>query len=255
MNIKISNKKLLDSNFYNKIVLVQEDDLVKVNVSGKIPFKTEKSTSQSFSDSIKYKDSNDQIIDIINYFLNYDKINQIVPNNLLGYYDGRFETIHSEDRVLAFQLNKNDKLQQLPNMIYNKYSNDRRLFIENNKDCKNILITSGYYSRYERINDTIIGERIIIHIIDNKYTNIEYKALDDLLKNIIEEKNEKISYVWNKKYSYPTLKKDYGGIIKCGDLTINVNTDIPYKYVNNCIEEYNKNFEENKKLQLKMEGF
>ena len=254
MNIKINGKSKLDSNDYERLVIRYSDEKYLVNVNKKrTSFPTVK-LNNIFSDRLKKVSPEEQVIEIIDYFLRNNQINEISDFKYLSHYEGVFTAVKSNRSIMALQIPRRIKNDDILNNIIFKYRNDRYNFLEKNKNINSFEISiekdSSSYSRRKLWDNEDYESYIKLCI---------RKSFDDkFLKEFLFEKLYEQGYNAYLKESF-IINNDIGYIglgwyILCGNLKIKVDEKI-VPFVMEIIKKYNLEINDIKKKQLKLEGF
>ena len=284
MSVKISTKEKLNSNLYNSMIIREVDGNFFVKVNGKKSNDEYQFVGERLTDSLKEMSDEQKIIYIVDSFLENATINEIELNALNLGYKGQFIKI-SGSRTLYLQISNIELFKSLVKMIKMKYDIDRykyeadyngNLYSINLRekivsydvkfiscdDCS-LDCSGGYCPKHLEFNIMYINGKIAG--FDKKF--IERFIYDKLYESrcnatIVEETND-IKLIDGTKIDSYT--KCYN--IICGNLEIRFNCsaftrDFVFEFCNEIVNEYNSELDkinkqrnECKKRQLKMEGF
>ena len=126
--MKINNKKLLDSNMYSRIIIRKHSFYGKyinsINVSGKNVWGN--IVGIPFSQSLKDLSDNEQIMELVKYFLRNNQIHSLAPSGFLKEYREKFILVNEDNRVLGLSLEQDeDLINQIPKLLFEKMNIDR----------------------------------------------------------------------------------------------------------------------------------
>ena len=254
MNIKEKDLKCLDDNYYEKKIVVED----KLNTSYNVDITEKKEVCEkqiplefdNLSDRIKNLSEPEKIKQIINYFLNNNKIIALDNTGIIDGYNRLFNIIKGESALLALRLYCDKKI--LSDCAF-KYSSDRNKFLRSKKEIKDFdLGTSDNETSYQAEN--YYGHQIIKLNLLKKDGNLWWID-ENFLKSWILEKLIEQSVEANY-YSHFELDGYVIDIAKitCGDINIYLKDKLLYKKLVPILDEYNKTIGKQKILQLKMEG-
>lgn len=251
MSVKIYGLNKLKSNWYNTIMIREHEYEYEyiVNIKGeKINLNTIKN-----NDTINLKGYTD--IEIINYiiekFLDSASINRIEEQVSLPYYDGKFACVSGNRKLY---LNLDDTFKDISKKILNKYLSDRLNYIYKNNDNEYSLTTSYKESCY---GETSYDDMNLFTFLaqGRKLALFEKEFITEFINYKLKSIGEKAEIIHSKIYSEIWENYINAKYLVCGDLKIRIsdnNSDL-----SNCIESivyfYNKNIEDVKKKQLKLE--
>jgi len=242
--MKIEGQKNLNSNLYDNITIT---DKIKVKSNFKFPTLN---MNSKFSNDLKKLNDDEQIDKVLNYFLEYSKINGIVENY---YHAGKEYMLIAGSRDLKIEgYFKKDQMQK----ILLKYQKDRINNLIGN-DIETIELTTDdnetlYYEYYNLLEEE---KRIKIILLSKKRILLppfERSFLETYLTDIfgnnkmIIDKDYDNNNVWNDMDKF---------ILEGSDKKIKFNRCL-LPEINNISINHNKKIDEynNKYKQLKMEG-
>jgi len=283
MSVKISTKKELDANFYNRMFIREVDDGFCVKVNSEKLTDDYVSISYRISDNFKKMKDNDKIISIVESFLESTEINGIELSCMYAGQVGEFIKI-SGTRELYLQISNPELLKLIIKMIKSKYDRDRYKYC-NLKDLNNFynIVLNGKESSYSEgflPCEQCVGydckefcpkhTEFRLMYTDGKMLSFEEKFIQRFIYDklweigrdaFISEDTGDIKVGGDTKIG--TYVKSY--IITCGDLFIRFNVSaFSRSYVfdlcNEIVNKYNEELvmmdnNEVMKRQLKMEGF
>lgn len=283
MSVKISTKKKLDANAYNKIFIREVEDDFCVNVSSKKPSDEYVSISYKISDNFRKMKDNEKIISIVESFLESTEISSIETAVLCVGYAGEFIKI-SGTRELYLQINDSDLLKTIIKMIKNKYDRDRYKYcgLKDSNSSYNIFLNrkESSYSEQFLLCDDCVGydcdvscpkcTEFKLMYIDGKMAPFDERFIQRFIYDKLWEvgrdafvTDETGDIKLKDGTKIGTYVKRY--IITCGDLFIRFNASaFSRSYVlnlcNKIVDRYNNELtmvdnNEVMKRQLKMEGF
>lgn len=198
--MKLSGKKHLNSNLYDKIVIKELENDIKISVSPDKRFKNAeliKTSGSNISDAISKLDEKEKLIEIIKYFLRNNMICQISEN------DNKIVITSTSNRKLI--LNLSSKYLDILNYIIEKYNSDRIQFIEecdvnkiyirtayfDGSPIKYVTKTTSYGIFYEEMIDD--EEEVLVLTLmqkNKKLASFDEEFIDEFIKKYIEESEE-----------------------------------------------------------------
>ena len=252
--IKYIGKKHLNSNFYKRIVLKQENKFVKVKAVVEDKFKnaqTEPLDTKVITEQIEGLNDYESVKEIVLYFLRNNTICEISQEK-----DAIIVSSTSK-RTLTLSLSK--EYAPLLNLIFDKYNNDRLQFLDKYSDNENIYIrtlhlnehgkiisgTTNYFKGHNKYDSS--DHAIVLTLASKNGEILESDKLFimEYIKEIICNRN---------KYIVSLNRNDRAGLcIFIDGKTIKIPDDISHE-ANLLI--YNRNIEirEMNNKQLKLEG-
>lgn len=257
ISISIKGSKLIDTNNYEKIIIREENERYIVNIKGTdAPYPT-LPLSYNFSMDIKDGSDEENVIKIIQRFLDYNNISFLEDGMFLPHYSGRFSVIRGT-REMCLQL-FNGNFNIIPKMVKDKYINDRLNFCEENKEVNMYELYLNYKGTSYEKKDANFGRYISFNLLGNhkKVAQFEKEFLKNFISNKLYEQGEEASIKESVFYSSNSDNcVQLGNYLVCGNLSIRLcqNNDL-MNTVTSIVNEYNSKREECKKMQLKMEGF
>jgi hypothetical protein len=254
--MRIDSEKLssLDNDSYEKIIIVED----KLNTSYNLEI-IEKETylgkqlpleSDKFSKSISNLSETEKVKQIINYFLNNNKIIALDNTGIIDGYNRLFNIIQGESTLLALRLYCDKKI--LSDCAL-KYSSDRNKFLRSKKEIKDFdLGTSDNETSYQAEN--YYGHQIIKLNLLKKDGNLWWID-ENFLKSWILEKliEQSVEANYYSRFELDGYVIDIAKIT-CGDINIYLKDKLLYQKLVPILDEYNKTIGKQKILQLKMEG-
>lgn len=254
MSVRILGLNLLNANCYNNITITEDNNNYKVYINRKKKensLSLEEKTKYTPSFSIEGKTDEQKVINVVSKFLEYATINKITGDYMS--YNSKHQAI-SGTRQMKISL-FNPKLRIIPQMILNKYLEDRMRFCGQNKDIKHIIINEKPYSSYDLNEDSIRLDLM-------KKSSVIEEVEKQFFKEYISEKLNEIGKVATLRYSHTIFvvnnKRILIGYINvvCGNLKIDIEANFELlELIKEIVENYNRELSENKIMQLKMEGF
>ena len=251
MSVTIRGLGFLDANYYDGIVITQKEDDYIVNVRGKRSKTPMIKLPNKFSDRLKGLDDIDKIDNIIDYFLQYEKIISIRDDDYLSHYYGKYSSIKGS-KDLSLQL-IDTKMKKIFNKILKKYQMDRILFVYDNSNINNYVFNVSYKSSYRfSLEDWIEFD---LKCNDGKLKGVEFEFFKSFIKEKLSEQNEVATIKKEEIFHiYGDNCIDMGYYIRCGDLSIKVDSGF-LNEAQNIVDMYNNSREKEKIKQLKLEGF
>ncbi len=258
MDLKFRGQKYLNDNTYEYILISnekrQKDYLAVTAKTDRFKhIQMQETSTPEFLTYIKNLDSYEQITETIKYFLRNNTICHIdtVEGIIVYSMDGRKLNFKA-----SLMMDNIKRLKDIPQLIKDKYQNDRYRFLDNNEVISKYIIRGEEYMDYHRNNN-----EIIISLLENKF-GILVEWEDKFLMEFIEEKlfsrGEYIQLDTARSCNF-----DNGGsycvpafILRSGDLIVDIQ-GISKEYkskIKEMIMEYNNNLFNEKELQLKLEG-
>jgi len=270
MSIKISGLKLLSANYYERISIIQTD--VGYNVYIKrtkpsIPTQSVYSLSKDVNNKTQLFQSvspafhlnrkqNDEakVGSVISSFLQYTTINQIIPrwSQTKDCYD-----IVMGTRQLRLQVNSPTS-EMVKQMVFKKYLEDRLKFCSQHNDVKKITIMSAGVASYGLYRNEC-KEEIRVYLLMDLAETQEYEQ--QFLQRIITDKLNQCGTQARIECDLPFIigtNSYVPGFVHliCGEIEIDVFSDKELiDIANQLVDKHNQELEQNKIIQLKMEGF
>lgn len=252
--IRYIGKKNLNSNFYKRIILKQENGFVKVRTVLEDKFKnmpTEMLDTKTITEQIEGLDDYESVKEIVSYFLR---------NNIICEISQEIDKIvirSTSNRTLTLSLS--NEYSPLLKLIVDKYNNDRLQFLDKCSNKKNTYIrtvhlndagkiisgTSNYFEGYNKYDRS---EEVIVLTLASKNGDIvtfDKKFIMEYIKEIISNRSKEI-ICFNRN-------DRIGLSIFVDGKTIKVPDDISHEVK---LLIYNRNIEIKKmnNKQLKLEG-
>lgn len=258
MSVKINGLKKLDANFYEKIVIKDSEQGFLVNVSGNLTKLDTVHVGDKVSSRLKDISDEEKIKEIIEYYLDYNKINTI-------------NVSRSSDEILIKSLEGKTLIIQssspftdnIKKSLFDKYNKDRCDYCYSSKNVKVICLdVSWESSSYEMILDEKSNKGNLCLTLKtgiNGLVSSETKFLLEFILNKISECNEKIEIisVFDLDYKNGVFGEWYS--LLCGNFEIYFSKRKDLLWIFELVDEYNKKINNDKldikKRQLKMEGF
>lgn len=253
----IDGKRYLNANNYKKIIINYYDNNYRVKVKKDKTITDDSNISKltnKFTDYLKYKSNDEQILSIIEHFCYYSTINSI-SNTILPYYNDLFVLVEGlNKRELSIQILSDDYNTSIIDMLTKKYQVCRDLFIKENENINEYFInTNNNGSRYSKDEGAIyLDVHSRLGIID------EYES--EFLKNLLYEKfiKEGVPAYIETENIYNSFCKVYiekYRYIKCGNVKIILGDKVIEELLTPIINSYNESYKNKKVKQLKMEEF
>ena len=286
MSVRITSKKKLDSNAYDKLIVREEDDNYVIKVTGVKHNDQYVPVSYKLTDNLKKKSDSEKIISVVESFLENSLINCIeISRSCVGCV-GRFIKI-SGTRELYIQISDQELLNKILQMVKNKYERDRYNYVINSEvqETYDIILNKGisYYNREFISCDDCEYHNECEDLRDVCPNHIQFRLMyengkivqfdEEFIKKFIYDKLWEIGTDANIAEVVEDIK--LGGVqkigsairgyyITCGNLRILFNcSTFSKEYVKNLcnyvVNKYNNELNEKnsvvKKRQLIMEGF
>ena len=266
----INNKKKLNSNNYKKIVITQNKEDIKINVTGELINFPMQMTGVPFTETILSYDKRLITTEVMEYFKRNNVINYIKEGKVKG-YDGNYISFGNlyNDRTLSFKLDCSFKENY--NSILNKYQEDRIKFLEKHNDITLIKIWEhSKISQYSACQDAELNfnspffqeksekmQKCLVLVVlakkSNELIDFDQRFIQDYLYKKIFLADESEEFYMTSSSPYVNY-----GIIKVK--SHNICIELPghfYEYIQNLLIErkmYLKYLDENQmKLKLEME--
>jgi len=263
MSVKITGLNLLNSNFYDRILINKKDSNYRIYIQKNKKIKPQDifrgkgiPTEYKFTDELRDKTDEEKIIMIAKEFLEYANISMI-SRDYFAY--NKIYDVASGTREFRMRL-FNPKLQIISQMIINKYLNDRLKCIYENRNINAYTIhLSGRTSYTKDTTGYHIGLELLIQ--NGKLAHFEKQFLEDLIYTKLNEIGEYADFgpkqIFTSIFLKPEEIMQYR--LKCGDLRIVFDNDrYLIKEVEKIVNDYN-NLHKQKvmhmNMQMKMEGF
>lgn len=249
MSVSIRGLDWLNANYYDGIVITQKEDNYIVNVRGKKNKFSMIKLSNKFSDRLNGLDDIDKIDNIVDYFLEYEKIIYIRDDDYINYYFGKYSSVRCF-KNLSLQLN-NSKMEQIFNKILRKYQMDRRVFVYDNSNINNYKFNMSYKSSYGfSVRDCIEFD---LKCNDRKLIDFEFEFFNGFLEDKLS-KYQDVATIEKKEIFnvFGDVYIDLGHYIYCCDLSIALDSAFVGK-TQNLVDKHNDSL--GKVKQLKLEGF
>ena len=266
MAVKITGLNLLNANIYDEMTIVERDGnyIIAIHSSNKAiqnlyiqslepPIKIgtiNKNLSNNFNEN-KVLGDNEILINTVQKFLEYATINNLTSKSV--FYKSKFQ-IAGGTRFLKFNLS-NQRLNGISQMIVNKYLEDRLKFCAKNENMKKIMIDLGNCTSYEVNADylklTLMKDSPNIAFYEKQFFE---EFISDKLNIIGDYASLEYVHTIFKTRGSQTMM-EYMNLI-CGDLKIDIAANAELlEIVKKVVNDHNKELNENKIIQLKMEGF
>lgn len=257
MGIVIKGLNHLDANNYNRIMIREENGNYLINIKNNKGKYDGLKTSYRISDILDEQTNEEIIMTIIESFLRNSKINKIKDNEFLDRYNGKF-TVVKGTRELDLQV-FNPKLSIISKIIINKYLNDRLEFCDKGNINSYEIEPTYNKTSYKEIN-TVFGKVKRLELLqrNGKTAAFEQSFLKEFISEKLCNQNE-IAKIVHRGICTP-VNCHYvptETCLTCGNFHIkllNPNMDL-LNEVTEVVNTYNKEREESKKMQLKLEGF
>lgn len=199
--IKYIGKKHLNSNFYKRINLKQENGFVKVRAVVEDKFKNTPITkldTKVITDQIDGLDDYESVKEIISYFLRNNTICEISQES--------DKLIISSTSKRTLTLSLSNEYSPLLKLIVDKYNNDRLQFLDKCDNKKNVYIrtlhlndfgkiisgTSNYFEGYNKYDYS--DKSIVLTLASKKgeIVNFDKKFIMEYIKEIINNRSKEI---------------------------------------------------------------
>lgn len=255
MSVKIIGKKLLDVGSYNRIVIREQKEGYIVNVSGKMPTYPTIKTYCSLSNNLKDKSDSEKIIELVDYFLRNNTINLVMNRGCIPYYCELFNVIkgHSE---LDLKL-RSEELMCIPEMIRQKYLQDRISFMEDNKDVKTFNLYRAAYTAYDKVEDDE-EEEISFNFLTNRDGSLipsEKKFLEEFIFDKFFRGEQPTSLEYKSILYRPFNRYTYSGYYLTNDnVKVGIFNEQLFEEVDGIVDKYAAESDKFKEKQLKLEG-
>lgn len=256
--MKLIGAKYLDANDYEKLVIRNYNEDLKVNVEGKVRCKTLKADFP-FTKDLRTKDEDDTVVELVDYFLRYNLINKVEECVCFPRIAGYFIGVLSDKRNMFLQISLNDITKQIPKKILDKFHLDRYIFCISNDEIKNYEIYTSNVSSYKE-EETEDKRTMKIYLkrkncvtLTGAETEFFEQFLREKLKAYEEEVHlEKEDDFYTYKLVSPLDKRYY---LKFGDICITMKGNILLPTLDKVIMEHNDEINNAKSMQLKMKGY
>lgn len=250
----INGTEYLDANDYSEIYIIEKDGLI-VNVNGNVIYPLEKG-KDSVTKRFNTYDNSSFVDDIVNYFLEYNNINEMKINTNS---DGNKNILVSSTRAkLIINVLPSTISKRTINNIKSKYEFDRYKNLYNNS-YDSYKIRTDINARSHKTSNINGNDSMIITLTYNKGNTINKNDLffiKQFLKDKLEDKEDKAKIIYDELY-FPRLSMlfECDPTLICGDLIVTVENGNILMDFNELVEEHNNKIENGNKLQLKMKGF
>jgi len=264
MSVKITGLNLLDSNFYDRVLVTEKNNDYRVYIQKDKKIKSEDIfrgkgilIGDKFSDELKEKTDEEKIISILNKFLEYANINMI-SKDYLAY--NKIYDVASGTREFRMQI-FSPKLKIISQMIINKYQNDRLKCIYENRNINAYTIHLSGITSYTK---DLTGKHIALDLLsqNGKMMEFEKQFLEEFIYTKLNEIGQYTDFGPRKIFTSIFLNSEeiMQYRLVCGDLRIVFDNDrYLIKEVEKIVNNYNTNLHKQKtmqmNMQLKMEGF
>lgn len=273
MSVKIEGIGKLRSNFYDKLVIREEQGYgtYRVNVDGKKINHATEVVGDRFSDDFKELGDINKIKLIVEDFVSNTKICGITDLIALPRYGGhKFNVVYGNFgyKEMLLQL-FNGSFRDTYKMIQDKYQQDRFDFCYEERGVKTFKIStsntsSAYTLDLDKLHNCAKDVEYFKHIMLKekgfKITDDEKKFISDFVINVFSKFGDEISVekVYNTEYEF-TSHEVLGYMLKCGNVKIYLPKYQPLLFILNLVSDYNLNVKKEKdkcmKRQLRMEEF
>ena len=249
--MKIKGITFFNSGYYKRVKILDDSVIVDGN-----KYSDMIKTGKKFSDSIRGLDDKTVKEEIINKF--------IIENRIDYLSDGHNRISPIYEYLIGARNNRELYIKSLPsvecrNTILIKYLSDRYDFLLNNLDSESAIVlhqdsisqydeemTFRLASKYGQLYE--IEKDFIKYIIDVLYDGKEIEIKRNTIPGIYQEKTESYDIIGlKKKLKIDNSYSEYNYIFEGNNAII--------AEVKKIIEEYNNNYRNAAKLQLKMEEF
>ena len=115
--MKLTGAKYLDANDYEKLVIRNYNEDLKVNVEGKVRCKTLKADFP-FTKDLRKKAEDEAITQLVDYFLRYNQINGVEECICFPRLAGHFVGVLSNKSNMFLQISLSDTTKQIPKKIH-----------------------------------------------------------------------------------------------------------------------------------------
>lgn len=262
MSVEIKGIDYLDQNDYEKIIIIENTNNYVIDVIGPEDETKKIKSINKWSNALNGKSDEEIINSIIEYYLDYSIINQINDHEVIPNYNFLFNCIRGT-RQLYLNLS-NKKIEEVKSKIRMKYYIDREKMIEKNKDIKNYCLNISRGMCYKKEGGNNLTDSITINLLGcinqkngtKDITQDEKIFLQDFLYSKFSGKDCFIN-IEDKNLYFEECEKyiNLGYFITCDDLCISINDRNLLPEIVSVVDKHNKQIENAKKLQLKLEGF
>lgn len=251
MGITINSLKKLNSNDYQNMIIKKNDYGYSINIS-----KEKRNASMYEMVGKRFKTLNDdpdaRLVEVIEFFLENHTVNELKMEGI-NYHNGYFLSVVSDSSKMSLQIPKKVNDKDLFSIIYSKYEIDRSKFLnshastekynifdsassmcytyDDEKDCISLSVASDMKETEflkafikDKVNssDCIFYDYILLH--NSVCTSYKYKVYSEHLIFDLE--------LCNNLYDNPFIDD-----------------------IKETISSHNESVTNNKKMQLKLEGF
>lgn len=256
--MKLTGAKYLDANDYNRLVIKNLYEDLKVNVSGTIESETLKSDFP-FSKDLRNMSEDEAITQLVDYFLRYNHINGVEECAYLPRHTGHFTGISSDKSNMFLQVPLNDNTRKIPKKILDKFYLDRYLSCMCNDDIKNYEFYTASKSAYKE-EETQDKKTMKIYLnripLSSSLMKVEAKFLREFLKEKLDSFEEEI-YL-EETGAYFTVFEQFLNTyhyLKIGDTYIWIKDKSLLPIIEDIIMEHNNEIRNAKSMQLRMKGY
>lgn len=260
MAVKISGLNLLNANYYGRIRIVQNSNDYNVHIERTGP-KTPKGLFETISPVFvnnQNQSDRDKIIAIVASFLQYATIDKIAQGVRLG---AKPCDLVSGTRTLKLQIGS-PLSETVEQMVLQKYLEDRLKFCVKNNSFKEIVIMTSSATAYRIQKDLYTDEpkEMTFGLLceSGKIKEFEKQFFERFITDKLNECGEKATFNYGHLPFILETDEYLSGFayLLCGDLKISVwSKKELIEMVEQMVDKHNKEIEQSKKIQLKMEGF
>ena len=258
--MKFSGAKYLDANDYNRLVIKNLYEELRVIVNGNVISKDETLKSNfPFTKDLKKMNEDEVITQLVDYFLRYNQINGVEECVYLKCHTGHFTGITSDKSNLFLQVPLNDNTRKIPKKILDKFYLDRYLSCICNDDIKNYEIYTSSKSVYKE-EETQDKKTMKIYLkripLSSSLMKAELEFLSEFLKEKLGSFEEEI-YLEKAGAYFTTFEQFLNTYhyLKIGDTYIWIKDKSLLPIVDEIIMEHNNEIRNAKSMQLKMKGY
>jgi len=256
MSVIIKRINNLGVNDYERMSIKQKGDDYLVAIKGKNKYTTVATNCRIFDELIGATDK-EQVKRLIEYFLEYSRINCLTDMEVDPHYGFRFDTAKGT-RQLELQMNKKYH-GDIYKMVIDKYLNDRLLFISGMKSISYYeFCCDDEKTSYEfKENGAEPCIRFNLAKDNDKLLTFEREFLENFISDILENTGEKATVGRRKQKDsnsrYVSTDEVY---FTCGDVQIKLFKDATViTAVQKMVHNHNKTIDMSKAKQYKLEGF
>ena len=252
-SFKIENRKYLDKNNYDKVLIDLASSTRRIKFFGKDLSKS-KMRSPKFTDDllrtnaykadIQFQD--EVVLGVLDHFLSYTTINSIETNKIVKRYEGYWDIIQSNDRELMIKMAGFFSRDIIKKIHESYYFNRSKYCFNKDNEISAIHLTK---------NSEYFGKEIGLRVKKDGSLSIrDSEFLIDLLEDRLDYEHE--ARMIYENHDIPRVNFYVGSscYVICGDLKIKVDEGLDY-IIGPTLLKYNNEVKETKGKQLILEGF